>query len=60
MVFFVVAAFLMVEGADAFCVYNKTDIVITVRQTSGDFGGIFLGDKMLQLAKKAATRKEKG
>ena len=40
----------MVEGADAFCVYNKTDIVITVRQTSGHkktygFGGdIALGD----------------
>ena len=27
--------FLMVEGAEAFCVYNKTDKQITVIQTSG-------------------------
>ena len=35
LVFVVFAAFLAVEGAEAFCVYNKTDTQITVRQTSG-------------------------
>ena len=35
LVFVVVAAFLMVEGAEAFCVYNKTNEQISVKQTSG-------------------------
>ena len=39
LVFVVVAAFLMVEGAEAFCVYNKTDKPMNAAQTSGgNFG----------------------
>jgi hypothetical protein len=35
LVFVMLAAFLAVEGAEAFCIYNKADISIIVDQTSG-------------------------
>ena len=35
LVFVVFAVFLMVEGAEAFCVYNNTDIVVEAEQTEG-------------------------
>ena len=39
LVFVVFAAFLAVEGAEAFCVYNKTDRVVRVEQVSGQKAG---------------------
>ena len=36
LVFIALTAFLMVDGAEAFCIYNRTnDIVIKVKQTGG-------------------------
>lgn len=38
LVFIALTAFLMVDGAEAFCIYNRTnDIVIKVKQTGGGY-----------------------
>jgi len=39
LVFVVLSTFLVVEGAEAFCVYNKTDKVVRVEQVGGHKAG---------------------
>jgi hypothetical protein len=46
MVFVGVTAFVVVEGAEAFCVYNKIDKVVKVDQVGGHKAGYGFSDKI--------------